>query len=727
MALTRLVRVDGATNYPYTARSYEAMKLLSPSLDGDIVQLESYTEFSGIGGGLFKYVASDTTSADNFGTVCVTSDGKRLHRILNEGGEICVNDFGADNTGTLDSSLAFARAFAVAKDLPTKKHVRINGKYRITSTDTIGGADYHSVRLVGNMQGRNQGPLTAGSGSLSDCDNDTIMVDIPAGTSVPLFKFGKNAGCIGVTFSYINQNRAAAGADFIQYGATLDALSSFTCNNVRYSGAWDFLKLRGEASYISQCYGYALNVDYYLEAAGDVCNFESLHINPNVVRPAWSYIVSAAKLPNSRAFAFIQHDGVLVSNLLVFGKGTVFYNRQNGTNRLCSIDGANFLFDKCGTMLDSDVNTAVCCHLSNGVVIHDFKASDGAFLNLSNPINTQVTQYFLNNWKLSLGAADAGIPGTGDWAPYFLNFNSSAGISVVLDDVSIPSEGTVLFNNSRGSNYVRGNIFVGTRKISLDTPYTSVLKNGKLLDVNTNDNIPIGYTVSGSNVTVNRNRVTSAAATAGNGVGLVQRYIGTLPNNSTAWAYATAVGDSTGITVTCNLPDFSDPITYTGPWKPYGNGYIARVQLSSVTNRTSFDVCANAPSAAGGTLVLSSMNLAGATVFDYDPSPSTPGFYSDQAAGLRTTMTLAAGVATSLPTNIRPAGRGVYYLMAKTANTVAVWLLSKRLDGDVGTVTEILNSHGVQTLSVAWPAGTGVVPTITSSADVSVTLTLTGP
>lgn len=727
MALTTLTRIGGSTNYPYTARSYSDMKGLSPSQDGDIIQLESYVALSGIGGGLFKYVASDTTSADDFGLVCVTSDGKRLHRILNDKGDICVNDFGADNTGTLDSSLAFKRAALVAKSRPVKRHIVINGKYRLTSTDTIGDATYHGVRLVGNMLGRNQGPLTEGAGSLEDCDNDTIMIDIPAGTSVPLFKFGKNAGCIGVTFSYINQNRASAGLSFIQYGPTIDALSSFTCNNVRYSGAWDFLKLRGEASYISQCYGYAINKDYYLEASGDVCNFESLHINPNVVRPSWAYIVSAAKLPESRAFSFVQHDGVLVNNIHVFGKGTVFYNRQNSTSRLCSIDGSNFLFDKCGTMLDSDVNTAVCCHLSNGVVIHDFKSTDGAFLNLSNPLNTQVTQYFLDNWKLSLGAADASIPGTGDWAPYFLNFASSAGISVILDAVSIPSESTVLFNNARGSNYVRGNILVGTRKLNLDTPYTSLLKNGKMLDVNTNNNLPIGYTISGSNVTVNRNRVTSGAATAGNGVGLVQRYIGTLPNNSTAWAYATAVGDSTGITVTCNLPDFSDPITYTGEWKPYGNGYIARIQLSSVTNRTSFDVCANAPSASGGTLVLSSMNLAGATVFDYDPSPSTPSFHSDQAAGLRTTMNLAAGVATSLPSNIRPAGRGIYYLMAKTDNTVAVWLISKRLDGDVGTVSEILNSHGTQTLSVAWPAGSGVLPTITSSVDISVTLTLTGP
>lgn len=723
MALTTATRTGNGTAYPYTERSFSDLRKASPQKDGDIILLQAYYDGGAVGGGRFRYVASDLTSADNGGTFCVTEDGKRLHRILNDDGEVCVNDFGADHTGATSSSDAFRRAYEFARSLPNKRHVRINGKYRLTDPQTIGDALANGVFLLGGLYGRSQGILTLG-GSLQDADNDTIMVDIPTGTSVPLFEFGRNAGCQGVTFTYINQDRAATGSTFIQYGATLKASHSFSCCNNRYSGAWDFLNIRGESSMVFQNYGYAINTDYHLDTSGDVCNFEDLHINPNVTRPAWSYIVGAAKLPNSRAFEFIQHDGVLCNNIHVFGKGTVWYNRQNGTSRFCSINGSNFFLDKCGCVMDSDINTSVACVLNNGVFIHDFKSRDGAFAYLSNPIKSQITVYNFTDWKLQLGAADAEIPGTGDWAPYMIYFADTSSISVNVNNIQVPGLGTMQFNNPIGSNQLRGDVLLGSRHIDLSAKPTNLLRNNKLLSEDPVTRIPSGFFVS-SNVTAVRNRITSTLAASSNGIGITQRYDGTLQDNSSVWVYATSKGDSNGVTVICHNSDFSNAIEYQGEWQQWGSMWLCRVTLTAVTNRTHFDVCCNAPSATGGALVISSVNLSNGPVFNYVPDAAEVGFQREQSGALRGTVELVAGVPKALPGYLVSA-RGVYHIYVNTPTSVGVWVVAKRLDGDASTVTEVLKLQGAATLTLDWPSTVGAVPRVTCSSTVTAVISVVG-
>lgn len=68
-----------AVTRPSTASTIADLRLLVPTYDGQQVELLGHT-IAGIGGGTFYYDASDTTSADNNGTVIVTSGGERWKR-----------------------------------------------------------------------------------------------------------------------------------------------------------------------------------------------------------------------------------------------------------------------------------------------------------------------------------------------------------------------------------------------------------------------------------------------------------------------------------------------------------------------------------------------------------------------------------------------------------------------------------------------------------------------
>ena len=68
------------------------------------------------GQGVFIYVPTDTTTADNGGTVIVDAIGQRWHRDI-EGPDVYVGWFGADMTGATDSTAAFQAALNYAAAL----------------------------------------------------------------------------------------------------------------------------------------------------------------------------------------------------------------------------------------------------------------------------------------------------------------------------------------------------------------------------------------------------------------------------------------------------------------------------------------------------------------------------------------------------------------------------------------------------------------------------------
>jgi hypothetical protein len=105
-------------------------------------------------GGIFKYDASDVSSADNGATVIINGT-KRYKRIFE--GPVCTAWFGSDATGVADSYAAFNNARIAAKAL--KRKVRIpSGAFKISQTIVI---DDNYVVFEGAGSGRN----ASGSGT----------------------------------------------------------------------------------------------------------------------------------------------------------------------------------------------------------------------------------------------------------------------------------------------------------------------------------------------------------------------------------------------------------------------------------------------------------------------------------------------------------------------------------------------------------------------------------
>lgn len=100
-----VLQVRNAT-YPFAVvnvATVTALRTTEPSYAGQVIMLLGHTT-AGIGGGNFRYDATDTTTADDNGLTIVTSGGKRWKRILDDNGVISVDQFGDTSNSTVDHS-----------------------------------------------------------------------------------------------------------------------------------------------------------------------------------------------------------------------------------------------------------------------------------------------------------------------------------------------------------------------------------------------------------------------------------------------------------------------------------------------------------------------------------------------------------------------------------------------------------------------------------------------
>lgn len=704
------------------AASIAEVRAIEPTKPNERILMKQYGPIKGVGGGEFWYDELDTTTADNGGTILVTAGGKRWKKIM-KGTGYSAEDFGADPNGVVDSRAAIQAAIDFVGTLKNKI-LYLTGTYRIEGDTTITMAN--GVQLLGTRRGMTQGPQTILGDTMRVVNDTTFHVAMTPGKTTPLFTAGRDAVFSGFSVVYINQPKEAATInDILTYGPTIWASHSCSVVNVRYVAAWDFFNGRGEAHFLSDIYGYAFNVDFHIEMCADVTRLKNIHINSNVYRPGWSILDVAAPRVTSRAFEMVQHDGIMFEGIHVFAKGTVWHNRQNSTSRLCSLNGTDFLFDKCGTMLDSDVNGGVCCSLSNGVFIHDYHTNEGAALNLTNPVGTQVTSYYLTDWKWQLGSAGTS-PGQGSWAANWMNFNGAAGTRVWLDNINILAMGTLALNNNAQFNRIEGSVTIGTRKINFRPQNANLVENHRLVSMDPFTNIPYGFTKLGTAVTVSGRNVTSTAATSPTGLGISTRVAQTFPSSCAVWVYASQKGDSSGILVTAYQAGFTNPITWSAQWEAMGNSWLARLEVPSSAGRTHWDITANAPSATGGTLTIQSVHMIAGTTLEFSPESDSVSIHTNQVGALRGKMTLVANVPQELPPAHFGGDRGVISLYVKSATVVGYWVLSKRLIGDTGTVTQIAYAAGAETITVDWPAGSGAKPRVMSSAGGDVDVTIAG-
>lgn len=635
--------------------------------------------------------------------------------------------FGGDPTGVNNSYDAMTRALAFLATSDAKfKVLKLHGKYKISGS--TGFTLPSGVSIVGNHEGMTQGPQTEQVWPQDYAYDSTLIIDLPPG--VDCFTATANNVFAGFSVIYNQPQSVATAADFIQYGYFIRSNSrSMALVNMRYAGAYNWAYLQGECPFVENVYGYAINIDYRVHRSADVGRFSNVHINPNVTRPAWSFINAAAMIPTSCAFHFTEHDGMFINDTHVFGKNKVVINNQNGTARLCTVNGSNWLVDKCGTLLKSDINSGLTWGVNNGTFISRY-CSEGGGVMLTNPLATQVSGYQFDGWKFQIDADTSPVTAVGPLPARWFNFGTASGCRVWLNNFIVLAMPNMEFNNDAQSNLIEGSATVGTRTIIFDNKPKNRLSNVWLASVDPATLIPYGYAAAGSNITINRNVVTSTNPASSNGVGISQRVFTSFTGACSIWVYASSVGDSVGVSATAYLADFGSPIVFpsTGPakWERFGNEYLARISIPASTNRVIWDVVAAAPSATGGLLVLSDFNMTADNPLTYWHGAPEVQLQAQQINQNSGTMTVTPGVATEVPRYLWASDVGAIIVHVRTANSALIVALTKRMVAFDGTLNIISQQAGSETVTVAWPSGAGKRPTIMCSANSTAMVTISG-
>lgn len=127
-----VLQVRNAT-YPFAVvnvATVTALRTTEPSYAGQVIMLLGHT-IAGIGGGNFRYDATDTTTADNNGTVIVTVGSKRWKRAFET---YEVEYFGAIGDGIANDTVAINACIVTASNDPKKRTAKVycRNKYKAT-------------------------------------------------------------------------------------------------------------------------------------------------------------------------------------------------------------------------------------------------------------------------------------------------------------------------------------------------------------------------------------------------------------------------------------------------------------------------------------------------------------------------------------------------------------------------------------------------------------------
>ena len=142
------IRLTIALQAPLNVANITALRDLDGGSGSPVVWVEGYNTLADGGEGMFVYNPSDTTSADNGGTIIIDAQNHRYYREY-EKMPLNLCWFGGDSTGTSDSTTALNNALSA---LPSGGgQIFFPGKFKFNSaiTYTI-PANRFSVSFVGN-------------------------------------------------------------------------------------------------------------------------------------------------------------------------------------------------------------------------------------------------------------------------------------------------------------------------------------------------------------------------------------------------------------------------------------------------------------------------------------------------------------------------------------------------------------------------------------------------
>lgn len=747
--MARATRIGGQSNYPYNAKSYAALQGANPQVDGDKIYLEAYYEGSKFGGGMFMYVASDTTTPDDGGSVCVTTNGKRLFRICQNNGWN-LEDFGADPTGATDSTVAIQRAVNAATyrvnssgNYLSKAPVNVlygsaNAKYVYSNTITYTRA----IRVVGVGRGLRQGAGTnTGVPDRLDNPDDTAFMwhgpeNIPcwSGVSEGIFD--------GLVFAFPTQNYAAQDVlDIKRLGFPVlkQTQRNLQVLNCVYYGCWNFVDTVSECLIAINNYGYAAGTDYKLLNSADVNRIINCHVNANVARGDLTYARVAALNSDTSFFVDLdRHDETIISQCHAMSKGTLI--RTKGAGRLNGLNVSECVFDQSGALLDADVDSATHVAFSNCTYYHAYAwntptlGSDGRVVSrtiradagcivLRKSTSNNFSHLKLTNLSINISNA----PLSPERADYVFNFTSSTGWYVNLNGVHVPSLGVapakvMKLNNSLSSNqwYEDAMVVIGVRSYKLRASGRNYLRNPTAGTTDAEGKVSY-WTTSGA--TLNSvGRITATAATGGYALARTNRSM----NSRTFYAVATSIGvegsgnESAGIQYTSYNADFSQPVSGSAPWNRIGNLYYAVVNVTG--SRAIHDLRVMAGSN-GNVVVLQYAGLFEGNQLIYHDHYKEIGPDGTQGS-TRWSVNLTAGVAYTIP-NSYCGDKGAVCLRFNGDNGVGEYRMMRRFpDAAVNHITAMQTDiSSSETITIDWPSSSR--PRITSALGGAYTLNVT--
>ncbi|WP_025122435.1 MULTISPECIES: phage tail protein [unclassified Serratia (in: enterobacteria)] len=150
--LTRMFAAPDGLKHIGRCKNIAQLRTITPTFDGQKIDVAAHTSDKDNGSGYFYYDASDSTTSDDDGFTCVVlSNGMRWKRkILHD---LYVEWSGIDTTGLVDISARFqqlldvaAKFSTTANGVTTKAILHLNGNLKIASTRTF---DASKVALQG--------------------------------------------------------------------------------------------------------------------------------------------------------------------------------------------------------------------------------------------------------------------------------------------------------------------------------------------------------------------------------------------------------------------------------------------------------------------------------------------------------------------------------------------------------------------------------------------------
>ncbi|SNY64584.1 hypothetical protein [Pantoea sp. GL120224-02] len=141
--------VNAATGTVVQLKTIDELRATEPTSAGEIASVLEYTKGSKMGGGVFVYDATDTTSPDDGGIVFIAAGNKRWKRVIQDYSTVTVLDFGAIADGKTDCIEAVKRMFTWSQRVLPAAGIRFTAGVFSMSTFDISDKEINRFKVSG--------------------------------------------------------------------------------------------------------------------------------------------------------------------------------------------------------------------------------------------------------------------------------------------------------------------------------------------------------------------------------------------------------------------------------------------------------------------------------------------------------------------------------------------------------------------------------------------------